>query len=90
MSGDAVQVLTRFARERLVPDDVKDRFDADSPLLEWGILDSLRTAMLLNFVRRELGVVVPASRIEPARFSSIRRIAGLVAELRQAGPGTAG
>jgi acyl carrier protein len=88
MTDDSVQVLTGFALEHLVPDEVKGQFDADSPLLEWGILDSLRTAMLLNFIRRELGVAVPPSRIDPVDFASIRRIAMLVADVRAAGLGS--
>ncbi|MGK5533263.1 phosphopantetheine-binding protein, partial [Streptomyces sp. URMC 129] len=55
--------------------------DADTPLLEWGILNSMNTAKLLTFVREELGVEVPVTRITGRDFGSLRAITDLVHSL---------
>jgi acyl carrier protein len=82
---DETERLTTFIRDRFVPDDLKDRFDETSPLLEWGVLDSLSTAALLGFIRRELGVRIPAAAIDPANFADTRSVAALVRRLAAAG-----
>lgn len=75
---DDTQRVTRFIRERLVPDDLRDTFDETTPLLEWGVLDSVSIAALLGFIRRELGVRVPAEYIDPANFTDARSVAAMV------------
>ena len=40
--ADLTEQLTRFIRDRIVPDRLKDRFDETSPLLEWVYLAPLR------------------------------------------------
>jgi len=84
---DDAAALTAFIRERLVPRELQDRFDETSPLLEWGVLDSISTAVLLGFIRRELGVIVPAAQIEPANFADARSVAAMVRRLAPLTPG---
>lgn len=81
MSEDDVRVaLTTFIKQNLVPDEPYD-IDEDTPLLERGILDSLKTAMLLNYVRDGLGAPVPPYLIDSVNFRSVRTIAALVSNL---------
>jgi acyl carrier protein len=84
-AGD-MAALTAFIRDRLVPFELRDSFDETSPLLGWGVLDSLSTAILLGFIRRELGVSVPAAQIKPANFTDARSVAAMVARLAPAAP----
>jgi acyl carrier protein len=79
--GDETVRLTTFIRERLVPEDRRDGFDETTPLLRSGILDSLSTATLIGFIRRELGVRIPATAIDPANFADTRAVAALVRRL---------
>ncbi|MFF0861354.1 hypothetical protein ACFYUV_06355 [Nonomuraea sp. NPDC003560] len=55
--------------------------DQETPLLEWGILTSLNTTMLLSFIRSELGVPVPLTHITWRNFQNVRAITDMVCEL---------
>ncbi|SEU43186.1 acyl carrier protein [Nonomuraea wenchangensis] len=76
--------LVAFIQESLVPDDVELEVDETTPLLVSGLLDSLRTARLLNFIRRELGVPVPAAKLDPDNFKDVATIVALIRELESA------
>ena len=83
-ANDDTLKLTSFIRARLIPAELKETFDETSPLLELGVLDSLSTAVLLGFIRRELGVTVPAEHIDPANFTDVRSVAAMLRRI--AGP----
>jgi clorobiocin biosynthesis protein CloN5 len=55
---------------------------ADSPLLELGVLDSVRTARLLAHIRSEYGLRIPPSSMTGEHFSSVETIADLILSLR--------
>jgi acyl carrier protein len=55
--------------------------EPDTPLLEWGILNSLSTSRMLAFVRERFGVIVPADRIVGAHLKDLDSISALVVEL---------
>jgi clorobiocin biosynthesis protein CloN5 len=81
MSDDEVATaLTEFIRHNLVK-DMPDDIDEDTPLLERGILDSLKTAMLLNYIRDGLGTAVPPLLIDAKNFHSARTIAVMIGGL---------
>ncbi|MEV0614694.1 phosphopantetheine-binding protein [Nonomuraea sp. NPDC050404] len=76
--------LIAFIQENLVPDDLDLEVDETTPLLLSGLLDSLRTARLLNFIRKELGVPVPAARLDPENFRDVATIVAMLEELESA------
>ena len=85
MPGDEVQdKLLTFIQETLRPKEVTVPIEVDTPLIELGILDSLKTAILLNYIRDELGVHVPPMEMVARNFKDVRRIAAMVAELSTA------
>lgn len=57
--------------------------DADTPLLELNILDSVEVLTIVQFMQSEFGVAVPVGRVVPENFGSVRAMCGLVAELKQ-------
>ena len=59
--------------------------DPDADLLEGGVLDSLALVELLFAIEQELGIVVPAEKLEVERFRTLARLAELVAECRGLG-----
>jgi clorobiocin biosynthesis protein CloN5 len=69
--------LTAFIRNQLVP-DCEEEIDETTPLLGLGVLDSLKTAILLNFIRDELGAEVPLAQINARSFHSVRSISTVV------------
>lgn len=59
--------------------------DPDADLLEGGVLDSLALVELLFAIEQELGIVVPAEKLEVERFRTLARLAELVADCRGLG-----
>jgi acyl carrier protein len=79
--------LTSYVRQELLGDD-GDAVDVDlrpdSPLLEWGVLNSMNTARLIAFVRTELDVDVPPTHITGRHFRSLDSITDLILSLPRA------
>jgi acyl carrier protein len=82
MPGDDVTVrLTTYIQENLRPEGMTEPIDENSRLLELGVLDSLKTAMLLNFIRDDLGVLIPPFMIEFKNFKNAQSISAMVRNL---------
>lgn len=73
-----------FIRDRLLGGDLRDEFTASSRLFELGVLSSLNTAMLLNFIDRELGATLPLELITEQTFQDVNSIATAIAQARSA------
>lgn len=76
--------LLAFIRRRFLDGDPGNELDETVPLLEWGLLSSLSTVLLLAFIRDDLGVGIPREEVNSRNFRDIRSIAALVARHRQA------
>jgi len=70
--------LITFIRDRILAGDPGRELDEATPLLEWGVLNSLSIALLLNFIRDDLRVVVPLEKVNAQNFRDVRCIAALV------------
>lgn len=79
MPGDEIteKILT-YIRKKHMDGDVDSELDETTPLFELGIMNSLHTLLLLQFIRDELGVAVPANKINAANFKNVRSITALV------------
>ncbi|WP_440070763.1 hypothetical protein [Streptosporangium sp. OZ121] len=73
--------LVDFIQDNLVRDGDDIKVDETTPLLVSGLLDSLRTARLLNFLRKDVGVPVPAAKLDPENFRDVVTIVAMVREL---------
>jgi acyl carrier protein len=79
MSQDDVTArLLGFIRDKFLGGDPKNELDESTPLLEWGVLNSMNTALLLNFLRDDLGITVPPIQINGQNFKSVKSITALV------------
>jgi acyl carrier protein len=58
--------------------------DASTPLLEWGIINSLEIARLVSFLEDRFGVEVPNDKITIEYFKDMNAITNLVLELAPA------
>lgn len=74
-----VDPLRAFIEERHL--DGRATVRDDTPLLDWGVLDSLALADLIAFVEERFGLRVPLDAITPDNFRSLRTIATLLAAL---------
>jgi len=55
--------------------------EASTPLLEWGIINSLEMARLVAFLQNRFSVEVPAEKIVVEHFKDLKSIAALIVEL---------
>jgi pimeloyl-ACP methyl ester carboxylesterase/acyl carrier protein len=77
--------LKTFTVKELLDGQGRD-FDSTTPLLEWGILDSLSMQTLLGFIRERFGIHVPDEEVRPEQFSTLETIVDLLQRLPSSGP----
>lgn len=70
--------LMEFIREEFLWGDEGRELTESTPLLEWGIIDSLRSALLLTHVRERMGVFISPAKINSRNFRDVTSIATLV------------
>ncbi|MFF4345663.1 phosphopantetheine-binding protein [Kitasatospora sp. NPDC001540] len=79
-----LEALTEYTRTELLGPEDAEGLTAETPLLDWGILNSLSMARLAAFLHREVGVQVPASELIGENFKDLNAITDLVLSLRAA------
>lgn len=77
---EIVDQITIFIRESFLDGDPLDELNEKTPLLEWGVLNSINIVRLISFIRAEFDAIVPPSKINAQGFRNIRSISALVAE----------
>ena len=82
-SGHVLALLTRYISAEVL-EGRDEGLEPTSPLLAWGVINSLEMARLAAYIRREFGVEVPADRMLPQHFKDLNAITALVGELRDA------
>lgn len=55
--------------------------DAQTPLLEWGVLDSLSMVTLLAYIEENLKIKVPDNEVKPENFHSLEALTNLLVGL---------
>jgi acyl carrier protein len=78
------QALVNFIREALVSPDTGVEVDADTPLIDRGLLDSLSLLQLMLFIEEQSGVHVPDDEVTLENFRTVSSIGAMVQRLRQA------
>nr|UNQ78285.1 acyl carrier protein [Microbispora sp.] len=78
---EAEERILSFIREKFLDGDPRGELDLDSPLLEWGVLNSMDTMVLISFIRDEMGLEVPFERINSRDLKNVRSIAQMLVEL---------
>jgi 2-hydroxymuconate-semialdehyde hydrolase len=77
------ELRTFIANELL--DGQNSGLDMTTPLLEWGIIDSLAMVSLISFVEKRFQVTVPDEAVRPKNFENLQALtemlAGLLTEL---------
>lgn len=75
--------LRSYIEDQLI-DAPGTAIDPDTPLLEWGILNSMSTTRLVSFIRESLGIDVPAEEMVGENFRDLTSITRLVSGLADA------
>jgi acyl carrier protein len=68
------------AREMLNGKD--EGLDATTPLIEWGVIDSITIVLLRDFIAARFGVEIPHAELKPSNLASLATISSLIARLR--------
>lgn len=81
MQGQAIfESLRTYVSERVLQDP-SVIIEPDTPLLEWGILNSISTVQLIGFIREQLQIEVPPEEVSGRNFKDLRSISQLLAQL---------
>lgn len=77
---EVMDILRTYIEERIL-ESPGVALEPDTPLLEWGVLNSLSTVQLIGFVRERLGIDVPAEEMVGENFKDLRAIGRLLVRL---------
>jgi len=72
--------LRAYVSERILQDP-SIAIEPDTPLLEWGILNSIATVQLIGFIREQFQVDVPPEDVVGTNFKDLRSISQLLVQL---------
>lgn len=75
-----LDILKKFIEDQLI-DAPGIVIESETPLLEWGILNSLATTKLVAFIREDLGVEVPMEEMVGENFRDLACITRMVSDL---------
>lgn len=80
MTSDRATILTQLTSfmGTLLDDDQLRDLTPQTPLADYGVLNSLGMARLVAFIHDELGVMIPARELTGRRFHNLDKIADLV------------
>lgn len=82
MNADEIRAAVRqFVEQELLHGEDRG-VDATTPLLEWGIIESLSLMSLLTFLERHFELSVPDSEMLPDNFQNLNTITDLVLRLK--------
>jgi acyl carrier protein len=73
--------LSAFVAKELL-DGKSEGLDADTPLLEWGVIDSMSLVQLVRFIAQRFGVEAPAAEIVAGNFATLRAMTMFVTRMR--------
>lgn len=79
---DVVEKLVEFVRRELLDGKDVTELTTTTPLLDWGLLNSIETTRLVAFIREEFAVRVPPTDMVSRHFKDIESITDLVVSLR--------
>ncbi len=83
MWKEAAEDLKRYIVENVLDGRDADELKLDSPLLEWGIIDSLTIVDLVEFVKARFSINLPSSELHPGNLETIRAFTALVERFRE-------
>jgi acyl carrier protein len=74
----AAQDLKKYIVEQILDGRDGNELDFQTPLLEWGIIDSLTIVDIVVFVKDRFAIDLPASELVPENLESITALTALM------------
>ncbi|MEU5159464.1 acyl carrier protein [Streptomyces sp. NPDC020875] len=84
----AAKEIERYIRTEFLDGDPSAELAADSPLLEWGVLNSMNITRLVAFLNERFGAEVAPGDLVPSNFRDVDSVARLAARLAPEGAAT--
>lgn len=78
--NDTIDALVTYIGREFLSGQ-RDGLDAETPLLEWNVLDSLSMMSLIAFIEERWSIAIPDEYVLPENFQDIRSISRLVHDL---------
>jgi acyl carrier protein len=75
-----LDTIRSYVNERILQDSTV-MIEPDTPLLEWGILNSVSTVQLIGFIRERFQVDVPPEEVAGRNFRDLRSITQFLTRL---------
>jgi acyl carrier protein len=83
MWTEAAEDLKRYIVDHILDGRDGDDLTFESPLLEWGVIDSLTIVDLVDFVKTKFAIDLPASELNPRNLETIRSLTSLMERFRK-------
>ncbi len=80
---ERTSIITGWIRDNCAGDVPDSQIDLNTPLLESGLLDSIRIVNLVDFLELKFGVKVNDEDLVAENFESVQTVLGLI-DLRSA------
>lgn len=77
---DVINTIRIYLVEQIL-DSPQEAIEVDTPLLEWGILNSLSTVRLVGFIREHFELEIPIEEMVGENFRNIDTISALACRL---------
>lgn len=77
---EIIEILSQFIIEQFLDGDGAE-LQEDTPLLEWGVIDSIAMFTLLRFIKERFAIEIPDTEVSPRNFHSIEVLQRLVSRL---------
>ncbi|GHO89860.1 acyl carrier protein [Dictyobacter formicarum] len=75
--SEVIEQVKHYIAEVILDGDDTDLNEA-TPLLEWGVINSLELVGLLNFIRRQFHVDIPSEKVTAEHLANLATIAELI------------
>jgi acyl carrier protein len=82
LSSNAIVEELRVFIARAFLSGKDEGLNAETPLLEWGVIDSTSILALRAFIKERLGVTIPTTELLPKNLANLRAIADLIVRLQ--------
>lgn len=79
---DILATLSAFVTDQLLDGEYGELTET-TPLLKWGVIDSLSMLVLISFIEDDFEVHVPDDEVRPEQFETLGRLADLLMRLQK-------
>ncbi|MEV5833570.1 acyl carrier protein [Nocardia sp. NPDC052112] len=83
-SAELVAELVEYVGTELLGPGEAEGLTGTTPLLEWGVLNSIKSARLVAHIRNQMGIRIPPESMTGTNFRDLASIARLIDSLRAA------